>query len=170
MTEWIAKARKKQTSEAHAFAKRRHLHPRSVSRCRPFAISRSSSAPGITSSRWAWASNMGELSRVSSWHGERSTLCFAERFPAVVEIRRWYSLNLNIAGCFRKEDRESAKGRKRERRESDGWQAANVSRAAATRSLILFAVCFALSPFRVFAILFRAAGHVVAMGMGAEHG
>ena len=105
----------------------------------------------------------------SPWHGERSTLCFAERFPAVVEIGRWYSLNLTIAGCFRKEDRENAKGRKRERRESDGWLAANVWRAA-TRSLILFTACFAFSPFRDFAILFRAAGHVVAMGMGAEHG
>jgi hypothetical protein len=56
-----------------------------------------------------------------------------------------------------------------ERGVSDGGQAANVWRAA-TRGLILFAVCFAFSPFRVFAILFRAAGHVVAMGMGAEHG
>jgi len=112
---------------------------------------------------------MGELSRVPSWHGERSTLCFAEQFPAVAEIRRWYSLSLNIVECFRKEDRESAKGRKREKRESNGCQAAKVSRAA-TRSLILFAFCFAISPFRDFAILFRAAGHVVAMGMGAEHG
>ena len=91
------------------------------------------------------------------------------KLSRVPSLRRWYSLNLNIVGCFRKEDREIAKGRKRERRESDGWQAAKVSRVA-TRSLILFAFCFAISPFRVFAILFRAAGHVVAMGMGAEHG
>ncbi len=35
---------------------------------------------------------------------------------------------------------------------------------AATRSLILFAFCFAFSRF---AILFRAGGHVVAMGRGA---
>ena len=99
----------------------------------------------------------------------QNTFCFAELFPAVAEIHRWYSLSLNIVECFRKEDRESAKGRKREKRESNGWQAVKVSRAA-TRSLIRFAACFAFSPFRVFAILFRAAGHVVAMGMGAEHG
>jgi hypothetical protein len=79
-------------------------------------------------------------------------------------LRRWCSLNLNIVGCFRKEDRESAKGRNRERRVSDGWQAANVSRAA-TRGLMTLRLLF-----RVFAIIFRAADHVVAMSMGAEHG
>jgi hypothetical protein len=97
----------------------------SVSPFRPFVFSRSSSALRVTSSR-------------------------AELFPAVVEIRRWYSLNLNIVGCFRKDDRESAKGRKRERRVSDRWQEANVSRAA-TRSLITLRRLFrpfALSPFR----------------------
>jgi hypothetical protein len=29
-------------------------------------------------------------------------------------LRRWYFLILNIVGCFWKENRESAKGRKRE--------------------------------------------------------
>jgi hypothetical protein len=71
---------------------------------------------------------------------------------------------LDIVGRFRKSDRESAKMRKEGERRLAGSERVACGHAEPDDTSA------SVSRYRVFAIIFRAADHVVAKSMGVEHG